>query len=326
MSGRSRPVLRTRPGDIRGSEDDPPHITKVMCEAALIGPQEKMVCGAVPLRVLSWELEGNAPAVATTDVQATLVLLHGLGDGADIWRPVLDDWPTPNPILRVLALDLPGHGGSGRLTAGRYQIGTLAQIVAAALDHLSIDRPVLIGHSLGAQVALDLAGRELTRPRATVLIDYNPDADDHVDAAVGAHIDALTIGTTNIESLINLVQDRVPLADAQATRVAIGAMARATKSGWHVPLDPAVKEMLSRSDDGQANWALLRSIQGPVGIVRGEYSSVLLKKVAIRMAAMTRYPAPIETIARSGHAIPLEQPAALAASLQRHLKRFTQGL
>jgi pimeloyl-ACP methyl ester carboxylesterase len=84
--------------------------------------------------------------------EPVLLLLHGLGAGADVWegwRPLLEDrWPG-----RWLAPDLPGHGGSSRLA--RYSFGSLAAAVADALD--AEDRTLVLGHSLGGVVGLALA-------------------------------------------------------------------------------------------------------------------------------------------------------------------------
>src|SRR5262245_40699302 len=92
-----------------------------------------------------------------------LLLLHGLGATGDVWAGMLESagqWPG-----RVLAPDLPGHGGSAPLA--RYSFGALAAETATALDPGS--EPVVLGHSLGGVVALELAsGRFGIRPRSVV--------------------------------------------------------------------------------------------------------------------------------------------------------------
>jgi len=167
-------------------------------------------------------------------------------------------------------------------------------------------------------VALTLAARRLVAaPRATILIDWSPEANDGADAAVAEHIDALIAGTPHLEGLLELACARLPMAQVEAVRAAISAMVRAADTGWHLPLDPAIKALLQTVDETIDPWGLLKSLPGPVGIVRGAYSSVLRKADAARMAAVTPRPAVLETIAQAGHAIPLEQPATLASSLQR---------
>jgi pimeloyl-ACP methyl ester carboxylesterase len=99
--------------------------------------------------------------------------------------------------------------------------------------------------------------------------------------------------------------------------------------GWQLPLDPAIKTLLTPARDASNEWALLKSIRGPVAIVRGAYSSVLQAETARRMAAVTGNAARLETIAMAGHAIPFEQPgplAAVVASTGNALSMVPRGL
>ena len=81
-----------------------------------------------------------------------LVLLHGLSASSDSWRPVAD---RLRGSWRVIALDLRGHGASGRDTGG-YSFGDHCADVSRVLDALG-ERVVLVGHSLGGVIAAHLA-------------------------------------------------------------------------------------------------------------------------------------------------------------------------
>jgi pimeloyl-ACP methyl ester carboxylesterase len=80
-----------------------------------------------------------------------VMLLHGVTLSADIWHYQLDELARAG--LRVLALDLRGHGrseaGDGRLTLAR-----LAGDVDEVLRQLDLEDVVLVGHSMGGMVAL----------------------------------------------------------------------------------------------------------------------------------------------------------------------------
>jgi pimeloyl-ACP methyl ester carboxylesterase len=88
-----------------------------------------------------------------------LLLLHGIGSTHDDFaalRPHLD------AHYRVLAPDLPGHGRSAVLPR-RPTIAAIADAVAADLDELGVGRVHVLGNSIGARVALELAARGLAR-------------------------------------------------------------------------------------------------------------------------------------------------------------------
>ena len=84
----------------------------------------------------------------------TVVLLHGLASNARIWDGVASRLAGAG--LRVVALDQRGHGDSGQPSSG-YDFASLVRDLDAALAALGLERPVLAGHSWGANVALQFA-------------------------------------------------------------------------------------------------------------------------------------------------------------------------
>jgi pimeloyl-ACP methyl ester carboxylesterase len=90
-----------------------------------------------------------------------VVLLHGLGGAAANWVELL---PELAERRRVLALDLPGHGGSGRLSSNAT-MSDFAAVVAAVIEAEDAAPAIVAGHSFGGLVALRLAYRrpELVR-------------------------------------------------------------------------------------------------------------------------------------------------------------------
>ncbi len=247
-----------------------------------------------------------------------LVLLHGLGDGADIWSPVLRAWP--NGPLAAIAPDLPGHGGSDWLEPGAYNMAKLTDHVAKALEREAIRKPVLIGHSLGARIALELAARGRVAAERVILIDVNPDPAEAVGDAVAKHLDMLIAGEPSMERLLAALQKRLPLADPETLAEVMPALAAAANrtgaGGARLEHDPEIKRLLNAPLESDG-WAHLAAINCPVAILRGEYSSALDAATAQKMAQATRRPAMSLTIPKAGHAIALEQPNALAAALAK---------
>lgn len=87
---------------------------------------------------------------------SAVVLLHGFGGDSKTW---LFNQGRLAERHRTHAFDLPGHGGSSRRVK-HGSIQELADSVAYALDKLKLDRIHLVGHSMGAAIALALCERQ----------------------------------------------------------------------------------------------------------------------------------------------------------------------
>lgn len=82
-----------------------------------------------------------------------IVLVHGYASDLNSWLFNLEALADAGPVV---ALDLPGHGGSSK-DVGTASLAELAAAVGATLDALDIPKAHLVGHSLGAAVVARLA-------------------------------------------------------------------------------------------------------------------------------------------------------------------------
>jgi len=82
------------------------------------------------------------------DDEPTIVLLHGITESRESWRPLI---PSLAMFRRVLAVDLRGHGESP--SADRFDPVSYATDVVETVGALGLRRPLLVGHSLGGIVA-----------------------------------------------------------------------------------------------------------------------------------------------------------------------------
>ncbi|MBA2277188.1 MAG: alpha/beta hydrolase [Chloroflexia bacterium] len=96
-----------------------------------------------------------------------LVLIHGISGTAASWWPLVDELATQ---FTPIALDLRGHGASGSPPHG-YLYGDYCADLDALLDALDIERPLIVGHSLGGLVALWWARTHPDRAAALVIVD-----------------------------------------------------------------------------------------------------------------------------------------------------------
>jgi len=95
-----------------------------------------------------------------------LLLVHGMGGS---WQSWLANLPSLGEWYRVIAVDLPGFGGSEPLPPGAVFNG-YADVLEALLDTLGIQSVAVFGHSLGGLVALTLAEKSPDRVRCAVLV------------------------------------------------------------------------------------------------------------------------------------------------------------
>jgi pimeloyl-ACP methyl ester carboxylesterase len=101
---------------------------------------------------------------------APVILIHGMAAS-------LHDWDELVPALvqagySAYALDLLGHGESNKPLARSYQVQWVYDHFEAWFDSLVLDQPpVLVGHSFGGYLALELARRFPTRVQALVLVN-----------------------------------------------------------------------------------------------------------------------------------------------------------
>jgi pimeloyl-ACP methyl ester carboxylesterase len=115
-----------------------------------------IVPGDLPIHLTVYE--GTGPA---------LLLLHGISGTGAAWWPIIDDLAES---FTPVTIDLRGHGNSGKPEAGYLYddyIGDLDRV----LDHLGIDHPLIMGHSLGGLITLWWAARHPGRAAGLVIED-----------------------------------------------------------------------------------------------------------------------------------------------------------
>lgn len=96
-----------------------------------------------------------------------VLLLHGAGASSHSWHrliPYLDD------RFRMIAPDLPGHGYT-QSPRGRARLPDVAQDISRLLEHMSVAPRMIIAHSAGAAIALEMVRRGWASPDRVVVIN-----------------------------------------------------------------------------------------------------------------------------------------------------------
>ncbi len=91
------------------------------------------------------------------------LLIHGTGAATHSWRDVMEPLAER---LTVVAIDLPGHGFTGALPRpGQPEV---ARAIGALLAELELSPELIVGHSVGAAIALSMVNLGLAQPKAVV--------------------------------------------------------------------------------------------------------------------------------------------------------------
>jgi pimeloyl-ACP methyl ester carboxylesterase len=129
------------------------------------------------LRVGRWQGQPGAPVV---------VAVHGITGSHMQWPEVV---AALDGDVTLVAPDLRGRGASGGLP-GPYGMSVHARDLVRVLDHLDVDRAVVVGHSMGGYVATVTGMRSPERVDGIVLVDggiaVEPPPDVDVDAVMAA--------------------------------------------------------------------------------------------------------------------------------------------
>jgi pimeloyl-ACP methyl ester carboxylesterase len=97
-----------------------------------------------------------------------VVMVHGITGNLAVWH--LHIVPALSDRWRLLTYDLRGHGYSGAPPSG-YSPDDMATDLLGLLDGLELERPAVVGHSYGADIALYLAARHPDRVRQVIAIE-----------------------------------------------------------------------------------------------------------------------------------------------------------
>ena len=120
-------------------------------------------------------MAGDTPMhVADTERgEKCVVLLHGYLESMVVWDEFV---PLLSKSMRVVTLDLPGHGIS-TITGEVHTMEFLAECVANSMEHLGIKEYSVVGHSMGGYVALAMCEMFPERLRSVILLSSTPNAD-----------------------------------------------------------------------------------------------------------------------------------------------------
>lgn len=146
------------------------------------------------------------PSAIVQGSGAPVVLIHGMGFGADYWTPQIEALAQN---YRVIAWNMPGYGGARALS--HMSFATLTQSLLALLDETAVLKAHIIGHSMGGMVALDFAASYPGRVKTLTLFGaspaFPPPDSDFAKAFVKARLAPLEAGGGMADAARETIRD-----------------------------------------------------------------------------------------------------------------------
>jgi pimeloyl-ACP methyl ester carboxylesterase len=235
---------------------------------------------------------------------AACVLIHGLGEAGYVWEHLCQELPAG---YHALAVDLRGHGLSPWSRDGRYEISQHVSDLVDVIGASGLKRAVLMGHSLGGEIALHVAARYPRTVAALALVEMGVDMGEAGIAVCAGIEDSLRTYRSPEDYFRRLISLRPFAPPPMLRKWAADALLPRADGMFDLRLDPAVASFHETKNEQQL-WDTLRQIQCPTLVVRGARSAILRRQVAERMAAELPNSS-LRTVERAGHAVMLENAA-----------------
>lgn len=242
-----------------------------------------------------------------------LVFLHGIGGRASGWASIQQVCAQAG--YTSLAWDMPGYGGSPSIKP--YNFDGLVDALAALMDAQGLHKAVLVGHSLGGMVALQMWARHPMRVAGLVLAASSPafghGSGDFQQAFIAQRLAPIDEGKSMADVAEGLVPTMVaPGFDGPGLAQAKACMGSITPAAYKAALG-ALVQFEQRT--------ALPTITVPTLCIAGEHDRTAAPAVVRRMADNIPN-AHYLCLPGVGHLLTFEQPDRFAAALLPFLRSF----
>ncbi|MFD3558748.1 MULTISPECIES: alpha/beta fold hydrolase [unclassified Streptomyces] len=275
------------------------------------------VTGAGGVSLAAWEF-ADPPKTGEVDQSPGVLLLHGLMGRASHWAGTAR-WLSERH--RAVALDQRGHGQSHKPAEGPYDREAYIQDAEAALVQLGLAPAVVIGHSMGALTAWQLAARRPDLVQAVIICDMRASA---LGAASqrewGDWFDAWPLPFATLADVRKWFGEDDPWVERpQPSRGEFYAEVMAeSPDGWRPVFDH--RQMLASRATWvyDAHWEELAQVRCPTLVVRGLDGELGRAEAQEMVRVLPR--GEYAEIADAGHLVHYDRPEALRSAIEPFLE------
>jgi pimeloyl-ACP methyl ester carboxylesterase len=277
-------------------------------DEVVLPTEHHLVVGGLRLHYLDWGRNGRSP----------VVFLHGGCLTAHTWDLVC---LALRADFHCLALDQRGHGDSEWSPILDYEPDAHVRDVRGLIEQLGLERPVLVGHSLGGLNAMVYAATAAEKLSGIALVDAGPDPDLDAVNRIGDFV----MGEPregSLEDFVERAQVFNSRRDPRLLRYSLQHNLRQTLDGsltWKYDrrrLTPEYVETLRRRFQELRKTA--QTISCPVLVIRGADSEAFSDEQAAAFAA-TLPDGRSDKVENAGHTIQGDNPRGLVRVLARFL-------
>ncbi|MEK5427291.1 alpha/beta fold hydrolase [Cytobacillus sp. FSL R7-0680] len=246
----------------------------------------------------------------------SFVLLHGFLSSSFSFRKLI---PLLQKENTVLTIDLPPFGKSGKAKKFIYSYENIASTIILLLEKLSIQQIVMVGHSMGGQICLNIAHQRPDLLEAVVLLcssSYLPKMPaKYVYAShlpFFSHFVKRYLEKSGVEkNLNNVVYEKEMIDDAM-------------RDGYLEPfLNKDIFYSLARmirDREGDLDETLLKTINTPCLLIWGEADKVVPLSIGQRLQGDLPH-SELHILKQAGHLIPEEKPEEIVAIIEQYLQK-----
>lgn len=237
-----------------------------------------------------------------------VLLLHGLAGHTAEWDALAG---LLGPGHRLVGYDARGHGASDRLPKDVSRAAHVRDVVAV-IDELALDRPVVIGQSLGGLTALLAAAAHPDLVRALVLVEAGPRGPaPELPGKIGKWLDSWPAPFESADEAVRFF-------GGGPAGLAWAAGLEVRPDGLYARVDRDVMVACVAESGVRSFWAEWDQVRCPALVVRGD-AGAMPSSEAEEMRA--RHPAGtrVEVVAGAGHDVHLDRPAELHALIAEFL-------
>lgn len=235
-----------------------------------------------------------------------VVLVHYWGGSAATWQALVDRLPADRETVRY---DQRGWGASRRLP-GPYHLDQLADDLLDVVRGAGLEHHVVVGHSMGGKVAQLVAARRPPGLAGLVLLaPAPPQPPAHVTAEYREFLSYAYDSPQAVEQALDQVLTAAPLSGSVRAAAVRDSLAATEPARREWPLNGIATDIT----------AAARRITVPTLVLAGRHDQVEPAAV-LRGHLLPHLPhATLDVLPGSGHLLPLEAPAGVAARLEAFL-------